>query len=103
MHRSHLIPAFGIYMLWMFGDEVLCQLAKSEPCGVIQGDCSRFLGALGVYGTTPSIFVVNPKPRRKVWLVFIQKKFHPTLDPSPYILHSLKPGPRLDLLSDQRE
>src|SRR5258707_2161757 len=88
MHRSHLNPAFGIYMLWMFGDEGLCQLAKSEPCGVIQGDCGRVLGALGDHGTNPSIFVVNPKPRRKVWLVCIKKKLHPILDPWRSILYS---------------
>src|SRR5258708_3386083 len=69
------------YMLWMFGDEVLRQVAKSEPCGVIQGGCGRSLGVLSGHGKTPSIFVVNPKPRRKVWLICIKKTFHPILDP----------------------
>src|SRR5258708_10445168 len=108
MHRSHLSPAFGIYMLWMFGDEVLCEVAKSETCGVIQGDCGRFLGAFGGHGTTspitpPSISVVNPKPCRKVWLVCIKKTFHPMLDPRRYILHSRMGGPVHSRVSDQRE
>src|SRR5229473_533516 len=103
MHRSHLFPAFGIYMLWMFGDEVLCQVAKSEPCGVIQRDRGRFLGVLGEQGTNPSISVVNPKPRRKVWLICIKKTFHPILDPCRYILCSCMRGPVLSRVSDQRE
>src|SRR5260370_41580743 len=94
MHRSYLIPAFGIYMLWMFGDEVLCQVAKSELCGIIQGDCGRFLGALGNHGTTPpAISLVNPKPCRKVWLLCIQKTFLPLLYPCRYLSYSRCPGP----------
>src|SRR5258707_12107255 len=103
MHRSRLIPAFSIYMLWMFGNEVLCQVAKSELCGVIQGDCGRFLGVLGQHGKTPPIFVVNPKPRRKVWLVCIKKTFHTILDPGRYILYSCMWGPVLSRISNKPE
>src|SRR5258708_39304284 len=103
MPRSQLFPACGIYMLWMFGDEVLCQVAKSEPCGVIQRDRGRLLGALGEQGTNPSISVVNPKPRRKVWLICIKKTFHLILHPCRYILCSCMRGPVLSRVSDQRE
>src|SRR5258708_37024082 len=61
------------YMLWMFGDEVLRQVAKSEPCGVIQGGCGRSLGVLRGNGQTQSIFGLNPKPVLKVCVISIKK------------------------------
>jgi hypothetical protein len=35
MYRSDFTPTSSIYMLWVLGDKVLRQEAKSEPRGVI--------------------------------------------------------------------
>src|SRR5258708_34008667 len=86
----------------MLRDEVLCQVAKSEPCRVIQGDCLRCLGALGIHGKV-SISVVNPKPRRKVWLVFIKHTFHLVLDAGRDTLYSRLRRPVFSRASRQPE
>jgi hypothetical protein len=61
MHWRPFFPAPGIYMLWMHGDEVLCQVAKYEPCGATQRDCVRFLEANGKHGMTPFLKYVGYK------------------------------------------
>src|SRR5580658_5542692 len=97
MHHGVFLIGPSIHVLWMLGDEVCCQVMKSVPCGVIQGDCSRFLRTHGGH------VIVDPKPRCKVWLVFIKKTFHPILDPCRYTPKFRMPWPILSSVTSQRK
>src|SRR6266403_1627827 len=105
MHRSLLFPTPSTYMLWMFGDEMLCQVAKPELGGVIQGYCFGFLGTHGRHGTGSQfiLFIVDPKPRCKVRLVRIKQNFHPILDVRRCMIYSRVRGPVLSGVESQWE
>jgi hypothetical protein len=58
-----------IHVLWMSGDEVLCQVTKSEHCRVKKG-ISTFIQVHA--GMTFQRFAADPGPHCEVWFVCVK-------------------------------